>query len=97
MNRAHVFSMSYVLNMPKVTSGNSFVRGLGSDWQVSGIVQVQSGVNLIANNGNYDLQYGQDNLVDSNNVTLKANDNFGKLGTNGPTINAEDYLQPGRE
>jgi hypothetical protein len=79
LNRAHVFSMSYVINLPRVRGGNAFLRGLGSDWQIAGIVQVQSGANMLSQNAS--LQYNQDNLVDSNNVTLKANDALGKFGT----------------
>jgi len=86
LNRAHVLSMSYVINLPKVSSGNAFVRGAAGDWQISGILQVQSGSNLTANNGQNALQYAQDNLVDSNNVTIKANDAMGKLGTDGVTL-----------
>jgi hypothetical protein len=83
-NRAHVFSMSYVINLPKVKGSNAFVRGLGSDWQISGITQIQSGANLTSQN--ISLQYGQDNLVDANGVVLKANDAIGKMGTDGLTL-----------
>jgi hypothetical protein len=85
LNRAHVFGMSYVLNLPKVKGGNSFVRGAASDWQVSGVVQIQSGANATSNNGQFALQYAQDNLA-SNGVTVKANDAIGKMGTDGITL-----------
>jgi len=85
LNRPHVLSLSYVVNLPSVKSGNGFVRGLAGNWQISGITQVQSGVNLIANNNQFAFQYAQDNLS-VNGVTVKANDALGKLGTDAPTL-----------
>lgn len=90
-NRARVFSMSYVINLPKIKGGNAFLRGLGSDWQISGITQIQSGANLTSQNSN--LQYAQDNLV-VNNVTIKANDALGKMGSDGLQINAKIVCNP---
>lgn len=81
LHRAHVLSLAYVVNLPRVKGGNAFLRGLGSDWQISGITQVQSGANMISTNSNYNLQYQQDNLV-VDGVTIKANDALGRLGSN---------------
>ncbi len=47
-NRAQAFSTSYVVNMPKMKGGNAALRGLLNGWQISGVTQIQSGVNLIA-------------------------------------------------
>jgi hypothetical protein len=49
-DRTHIFSGSYVLTVPDlVKSGNAFARQIANGWQVSGIVQWTSGVNLQSN------------------------------------------------
>jgi len=47
-NRTHIFNIAYVYELPKLNSGNKFVRGAANGWQVSGIVQYQSGSDLQA-------------------------------------------------
>ncbi len=37
-----------MLNIPNVSSSNHLVKGVANDWQISGITQFQSGVNLQA-------------------------------------------------
>jgi hypothetical protein len=57
-DRTHVFSASYVINTPDIIrSGNSFAKGAVNGWQISGIVQANSGVNLQQNigDGNFSL------------------------------------------
>jgi hypothetical protein len=46
MDRGHALSMAYVFNLPKLTSGNAFVRGAANGWQISGITQIESGAQL---------------------------------------------------
>jgi len=65
LDRAHVFSAAYVLNLPKIHSGNSFLRGAANGWQISGITQVQSGAQVTSagggaggNSGNTSLNFG---------------------------------------
>ena len=55
-NRTHVFNAAYSIELPNFTRnkiGGGFVNG----WQLSGITQIQSGANLVANssNGNFNL------------------------------------------
>jgi hypothetical protein len=90
-NRAHVLGMSYVINLPSVKTGNAFVRGLASDWQISGITQIQSGANLTSQD--FELQYAQDNLV-VDGVTVKANDALGKMGSDGLQLHAKIVCNP---
>ncbi|MCW5979976.1 MAG: carboxypeptidase regulatory-like domain-containing protein [Bryobacteraceae bacterium] len=46
-DRTHVFASSWVLNVPDVArGGNAFARQVLNGWQLSGIVQWQSGINL---------------------------------------------------
>jgi hypothetical protein len=53
LNRAHAFSAAYVVSLPNVRHGNAFFRGAVNDWQISGITQIQSGVQLTAQSSNF--------------------------------------------
>jgi hypothetical protein len=44
-NRTHLFNFAYSVQMPKATS-NKLLGGFVNGWQVSGILQLQSGPNL---------------------------------------------------
>lgn len=59
-DRRHLFNAAYSVEMGNlVTAGNKVVRGITNGWQVSGVAQVQSGINLLANSGyNYNLDTG---------------------------------------
>jgi hypothetical protein len=74
-NRPQAFNLSYTINLPKVRSGNAFLRGAGSGWQIGGITTIQSGANETAQS--YFLNYGQDN----DNGAGIINDAAGRLGT----------------
>lgn len=71
LDRAHVFSAAYVLNLPTVHSGNSFLRGAANGWQISGITQVESGAQVTASGGSAGGNTGNTSL------------NFGLTGTSG--------------
>jgi len=71
LDRAHVFSAAYVLNLPKVHGGNSVLRGVANGWQISGITQVESGAQLTSNAGSVGGNTGGTSL------------NFGLTGTSG--------------
>lgn len=71
LDRAHVFSAAYVLNVPKLHSGNSLLRGLANGWQISGITQVESGAQVTASGGGAGSNGGSTSL------------NFGLTGTSG--------------
>lgn len=47
-DRTHVFNVAYVYEFPTLQSGSRFVKGALNGWQVSGIVQYQSGSDLQA-------------------------------------------------
>jgi hypothetical protein len=77
-NRAHALSLAYVLNLPSVHQGNSFVRGAANGWQISGITSISSGAQLTAQAGT-NLNFGltqagtnQDNvhLLGTDDITL---------------------------
>lgn len=49
-NRTHIFNAAYSYNLPDATR-NKVLGGVINGWQVSGIVQAQSGVNLTGQRG----------------------------------------------
>lgn len=52
-DRTHVLAASYVLNIPDVVkTGSVFAKGIANGWQISGIVQATSGVNIWQNSDN---------------------------------------------
>jgi hypothetical protein len=53
-DRTHLFTSSYVINLPDAIKGggNKLAKGALNGWQLSGIVQLSSGVNLQQNGGN---------------------------------------------
>ena len=55
-DRRHIFNVAYVYQLPTLHGGNSFVKSATNGWQVSGIVQYQSGADIqaaISNNANF--------------------------------------------
>ena len=56
-DRTHIFSATYVYTLPDFVQGNLVAKGLINGWQISGITQLYSGVNLQANfdNANFSL------------------------------------------
>jgi hypothetical protein len=59
-DRRHVFNAAYSINLPSPVRGNKAMEGVVNGWQLSGITQVQSGVNLTGNSngGNGDFNTG---------------------------------------
>jgi hypothetical protein len=48
-NRPHIFNAAYVVQIPNLRpSANRLLRGAANDWQISGITQYQTGVDLAA-------------------------------------------------
>ncbi len=55
-DRTHIFNVAYVVEAPSPVKRNALMKGLVNGWQISGITQVQSGVNLQgAVNANFNL------------------------------------------
>ncbi len=51
-DRRHIFNVAYSIELPSPVRSHRFAKGLVNGWQLSGITQVQSGVNLTGNTGN---------------------------------------------
>jgi hypothetical protein len=50
-NRPQIFNSAYSYDMGTVVKGNKFLGGIANGWQISGIVQIQSGANLTGQRG----------------------------------------------
>ena len=51
-DRRHIFNAAYSYDIGNVVHNNWLAKGLVNGWQISGITQLQSGVNLQMNTGN---------------------------------------------
>jgi hypothetical protein len=54
-DRTHIFNAAYSVEIGNPVKSNKVVNGLANGWQISGITQIQSGVDLAANQGNFGL------------------------------------------
>jgi len=55
-NRTHIFNVAYVYEFPRVNNAGAFVKQVANGWQISGIVQYQTGSDLqaaVAGSGNF--------------------------------------------
>jgi hypothetical protein len=73
-DRTHIFNLAYVYQMPNPIRNNKFVGGFVNGWQISGISQIQSGLDLQAA-VNQNLSFGgylQPGTLLPNGTTLTA-------------------------
>ena len=47
-NRTHVFNVAFSYELPTLANANRFVKGAANGWQISGITQYESGIDLQA-------------------------------------------------
>jgi hypothetical protein len=87
-DRRHIFSAVYSVNLPSPIHGNRFVAGALNGWQLSGITQWQSGMNLTQNstNQNFNMQLNGAILPGSENLVNPGG------GANGNPINNQSIL-----
>lgn len=58
-DRRHLFNAAYSIELGNPVKGNAFLGGVANGWQLSGITQIQSGVNLNGNTGyNFSMDTG---------------------------------------
>ena len=58
-NRTHIFNVAYVYEFPLIKNANRFVKGAANGWEISGITQYQTGVDLqaaVAGSGNFNFR-----------------------------------------
>lgn len=82
-DRRHVFNAAYSINLPSPIHGNKALGGVANGWQLSGITQVQSGVNLTGNstNGNFNASGNISNSLTVQNVWNSSITAFAINGT----------------
>ncbi|HEX7359006.1 MAG TPA: carboxypeptidase-like regulatory domain-containing protein [Bryobacteraceae bacterium] len=90
-NRTHIFHAAYSFDMGNPIHSNKFVDGVLNGWQISGIVNWESGANLTYNSGyNFNMQTGSAILPDSVSAANPkgiAISNQSILGTNAIQLN----------
>ncbi|MGH9624933.1 MAG: carboxypeptidase regulatory-like domain-containing protein, partial [Bryobacteraceae bacterium] len=90
-NRTHIFHAAYSFDMGNPVHSNKFVDGVLNGWQISGIVNLESGANLTYNSGyNFNMQTGSAILpgsVSAANPNGIAISNQSILGTNAIQLN----------
>jgi hypothetical protein len=75
-SRKHLFNAVYSVEMPAVRDLNRYVGGVVNGWQVSGILQLQSGPNLSAfQNENFGMSYVGDPAI-NNGIAVVPGTNF---------------------
>ena len=92
-NRTHIFNTAYVYEVPALRSANRLVRGAADGWQVSGIVQYQTGSDLQAAVAN-SYNFGYNGFIPANTTFMGVNsgstpvaaNNLNILGTGDVTL-----------
>jgi hypothetical protein len=96
-NRTHLFNAAYSVELGSPVRGNKYVGGLVNGWQISGLLQWESGANLTYNasgaNSNFNMQLnsailpGTQNVVNPSGSNGIAISNQSILGTNAIQLN----------
>lgn len=87
IDRTHVFATSYVITVPEFAKhSNWLAKGVVNGWQISGIVQASSGVNILQSNDNYQ------NLNFSAISPIPATDGSQRT-IGGPELNGTDAIR----
>jgi hypothetical protein len=81
-DRRHLFNAAYSIELGNPVHHHRFLKGLVNGWQVSGITQVQSGVNLIAS-----TRFNIDSSVTRSDGSGISVGNQSILGTNAIQLN----------
>ncbi|HKX00335.1 MAG TPA: carboxypeptidase-like regulatory domain-containing protein [Bryobacteraceae bacterium] len=73
-DRRHVFNSAYSIELPNPAHNNALAKVLVNGWQLSGITQLQSGINLVPNSSNADFNIGTNGfkLADGENVSSRT-------------------------
>lgn len=100
-NRTNIFNVAYVWELPKVTGANLIVRGVANGWQLSGVVQYQTGADLqaaVSSNFNYASFIPAHTMfmgVDSGPTPIQAS-NTTILGSGDITLQPKVICNPGK-
>jgi hypothetical protein len=90
-NRTHLFNAAYSVQLPNATK-NKLLGGFANGWQVSGIMQIESGPNLTGyQNQNFGMNLNNANIPNTN----FAISNVSLLGTPDIQLNPVLTCDPG--
>jgi hypothetical protein len=72
-DRRHIFNAAYSIELGNPVKGNKFGAAIANGWQLSGITQWQSGINLTGNTGgNFNLNTNSAKAVNGYNVSARV-------------------------
>lgn len=86
-DRRHIFNAAYSVELGSPVKNNRALGGFVNGWQLSGITQIQSGVNLTGTSTNQSF-----NATGNINSSLYANDGFAKSAITAQSINGTDQV-----
>ena len=95
-DRRHVFNAAYSVELGNPVKGNALAKGFVNGWQLSGITQFQSGVNLTGNSGeNFNLDTGGFKFANGIGVSARSVNGTDAIGlrpklTCDPSANLRD-------
>ncbi|HKW19613.1 MAG TPA: carboxypeptidase-like regulatory domain-containing protein [Terriglobales bacterium] len=84
-NRTHIFNTAYVYELPTLGTGNRFVKGAANGWQISGIVQYQTGADLQAAISN-SYNFGYSAYIPANTTFMGVNSGSSPVSANNQNI-----------
>jgi hypothetical protein len=84
-NRTHIFNVAYVYQLPTLHNANSFVKGAANGWQVSGILQYQTGADLQAAVAN-SYNFGYSAFIPANTTFMGVNSGPNPVSANNQNI-----------
>jgi len=84
-NRTHIFNVAYVYELPTLHTGNSFVKGATNGWQISGIVQYQTGSDLQAAVSN-SYNFGYSGFIPANTTFMGVSSGSNPTSANNQNI-----------
>lgn len=86
-DRRHIFNAAYSIELPNPAHNNAFAKAAINGWQISGITQVQSGLNLTANSNNQNFN------LNPNGFQMANGFNVSNLTVNGtPSVPLQPLL-----
>jgi Carboxypeptidase regulatory-like domain len=84
-NRTHIFNTAYVYELPTVANANRLVKGAINGWQISGIVQYQTGSDLQAAIASA-YNFGYNGFIPANTTFMGTNSGSTPIAANNQNI-----------
>jgi hypothetical protein len=84
-NRTHIFNTAYVYELPTLATGNRILKGATNGWQISGILQYQTGADLQAAISN-SYNFGYSAYIPANTTFMGVNSGSSPVSANNQNI-----------